>query len=142
MDVRTIAPFYNGDDVLKQVMEAHLLPCKISSDGMHVDVQAGFVREETGSISFSGHSVEKANFRGRPIFGTKLPIPPPYEAVLAHPTDSLGDKEPARLSVKSKISSITLWNLSDEPKASDKIPLAMLWLKLAPLVHSNASYSN
>ncbi|KAF6772808.1 hypothetical protein AHF37_07526 [Paragonimus kellicotti] len=120
-----------------QSVTAHWLPCRIDADGQEVDVQSKFIQSPTDSTSFTGHPVLKANLRGRPLLGTKLSLPSPYTAVVVHPdVHQFDDDEPTRISVGPKIEEIVLWNLSVEPKASDRIPSALLWLQLANLVHS------
>ncbi|KAA3678990.1 ribonuclease H2 subunit C [Paragonimus westermani] len=121
-----------------QSVTAHWLPCRIDADGLEADVQSRFIQSPTDSISFTGHPILKANLRGRPLLGTKLSLPAPYTAVVVHSDGhQLEDDEPARISAGSKIEEIVLWNLSVEPKASDRIPSALLWLQLANLVHSD-----
>ncbi|THD22519.1 hypothetical protein D915_006656 [Fasciola hepatica] len=116
-------------------MIAHWLPCHIAADHADADVESLFISRKScldadSSFAFS------ANIRGRPVRGKKLDLPAPYTSVVVQSNGQLADGEPEPLVVTQKLKSIILWNLSETPQVSDKIPSAFLWLHLADALHS------
>lgn len=116
-------------------MIAHWLPCHIAAEHAEADVQSLFISDKS-CLGVDSSSVLSANIRGRPVRGKKLAIPTPYTSVLVKSNGQLADGESESITVTQKLGSIILWNLSETPQLSDKIPSAFLWLHLADALHA------
>ncbi|VDP91085.1 unnamed protein product [Echinostoma caproni] len=116
-------------------MIAHWLPCYIDADQTSADIESMFISREQCS-DIDGSPALMASIRGRPVRGKKLDIPKPYVAVLVQPNGHLVDGEPEPISITQQLESVVLWNLSEAPQVSDKIPSAFLWLHVSDTIHS------
>lgn len=108
--------------------DCHLLPCKIAHTG-EAQVSKYFKplvvpdQEESGAF--------KSSFRGRPLCGSKVSVPPGYRgAVLAEENQEGSGKALVR---QKEFQDLTLWQW--DKKSSHPSQQSLDWLKVAKAIH-------
>ena len=79
----------------------------------------------------------KASYRGRPLLGKKIEIPPSYKGYIANKKrDTFSDHQEQTLYVEKSFDSFTLWNLETPPTSNDVLVKSLDWLEVANVLHS------
>ncbi|XP_060711605.1 ribonuclease H2 subunit C [Hemiscyllium ocellatum] len=109
----------------------HLLPARVESDGSASVGQyfSPAIRHRDGALQVS--------FRGRPLLGRDLPLPPGYVGlVLKEDHRPCLEEEDRTVSVTSAFCSLTYWNLESRPTEDDSVAMAMGWTQIAKALHA------
>jgi len=143
----------------------HLLPCRIQSDSVAAVSQYFVPTIITNSQSDNSRTTLKASFRGRPLEGERVELPPGYIGlVLSEEVNSSKSKEDSSskskedskvreenssksreertLTVENKFKSLTQWNLDQAPGLSDKFTQALKWLEISQAIHCSLTDNN
>lgn len=74
----------------------------------------------------------EASFRGYPLQGSKVTIPPGFKGVTLHP-----DKESTgKYLSKQEFHQVTYWKWDQIPHSGDPFPKSLQWLELSAAIHS------
>lgn len=127
----------------KELAQCHLMPCLIEHnyseikakeyfwptirtlDSDDVDMAAGRSNEEQG-VTKSSTSILTASFRGRPLQGRKVTLPPGFKG---HVVSKDGK-------INKKFTEFTYWNWDQIPTDEDKVCKSMSWLKIGEALSS------
>ncbi|EEC05781.1 ribonuclease H2 subunit C [Ixodes scapularis] len=118
---------------LEEKVRGHLLPCEIKHRG--AAKVSSFFEPFVEPVQDS-KDVLKASFRGRPLIGRQVPVPPDFAGVVFKTAAT--DSDSKSLYASGRFDEFVCWNWSTAPSNNDKVAQLDDWVAVANALHANS----
>ncbi|CAN8002616.1 unnamed protein product [Ixodes hexagonus] len=118
---------------LKEKVRGHLLPCQIKYRG--VANVSRFFDPFVEPVQDSKDSL-KTSFRGRPLLGRQVAVPPDFAGVVFKTAAT--DADSKSLYATGSFEEFVYWNWSTAPSHNDKVAQLDDWVAVANALHSGS----